>query len=338
MLGPHEPAVEAAIRVDGLTKSFGDVRALDGVTFNAPRGSVLGVLGPNGAGKTTVVDILCTLTEPDAGSATVAGRDVVADPAGVREAISMTGQYAALDETLGGRDNLVFFGRMLGLRRAAARERADFLLERFDLTYAAKRPVFAYSGGMRRRLDIACGLIVEPSVVFLDEPTTGLDPRSRQAVWSLVEALKQDGVTTLLTTQYLEEADRLSDAIVVLDRGRVVAEGTAAELKERVGGTFCEAIPADPDDAPRLRSLLRDRLSADHHVASGADSAEGADSADGAVTLNAPNGVDTIAEVIAAAAGAGVALRDIGLRSPSLDDVFLRLTGGPPAAAPEPIR
>ncbi|MDS1115207.1 ATP-binding cassette domain-containing protein [Gordonia westfalica] len=320
---------EPAVRVDAITKSFGDVHAVRGISFEAPRGSVLGILGPNGAGKTTVVDILCTLLTPDSGSATVAGHDVVRDAAEVREAISMTGQYAALDETLGGRDNLVFFGRMQGLRRGAARERADHLLEQFDLTEFAKRPVFSYSGGMRRRLDIACGLVIRPEVVFLDEPTTGLDPRSRQAVWGLVEALKADGITTLLTTQYLEEADRLSDNIIVLDKGQVVAEGTAEQLKQKVGGTYCEVVLGDPARSAEMCALLRTRLGVDPRPTAGDDAT---------ITLTSTDGVETMGSVIALAKEAGIPLADVGLRNPSLDDVFLTLTGSPSGTTEEPPR
>ena len=312
--------VDLAVKVRDMHKSFESVHALNGVSFDVPRGGVLGILGPNGAGKTTLVDVLCTLIQPDSGSAQVCGHDLIDDPAGVRNAISMTGQYAALDETLGGRDNLVFFARMLGLRRSAARERADYLLERFGLTDAAKRPVYAYSGGMRRRLDIACGLVTRPSVVFLDEPTTGLDPRSRQAVWSLVETLRADGITTLLTTQYLEEADLLSDNIIVMDRGRVVAEGSADSLKQQVGGTYCEAILDDPTQSATLVAAIAGELGAAHRPSV---------SANGAVTLTAPDGVATMEQVIALARTAGVRLLDVGLRKPTLDDVFLTLTGPP---------
>ncbi|MXP19850.1 ATP-binding cassette domain-containing protein [Gordonia sp. HNM0687] len=310
--------VDPAVTVRDLHKSFESVHALNGVTFDVPRGGVLGILGPNGAGKTTLVDVLCTLIAPDSGSAEVCGHDLVDDPAGVRNVISMTGQYAALDETLGGRDNLVFFGRMLGLRRGAARERADYLLERFGLTDAAKRPVYAYSGGMRRRLDIACGLVTRPSVMFLDEPTTGLDPRSRQAVWSLVETLRADGITTLLTTQYLEEADLLSDNIIVMDRGRVVAEGSADSLKHQVGGTYCEAILRNPNQSTTLVVAITRELGAAHRASV---------SDNGAVTLAAPDGVQTMEQVITLARTAGVGLVDVGLRKPTLDDVFLTLTG-----------
>jgi ABC-2 type transport system ATP-binding protein len=305
-----------AVRVDGVRKSFGPVDALRGVSFSADSGSVLGILGPNGAGKTTLIDILCTLSTMDSGTATVCGFDVATEPAAVRERISMTGQYAALDETLTGRENLIFFGSMMGLRVRTARSRADYLLERFDLTDAANRPVSTFSGGMRRRLDIACGLVVRPSVVFLDEPTTGLDPRSRGRVWDLVESLSKDGITTLLTTQYLDEADRLSDRIVVVDHGRVVADGAAADLKAAVGDTRCEAVLDDPDDTERLARLLHDTYGENLRVGS----------VPGIVRLLAPEGVDTMSDVIACASAASIRLRDIGLRTPSLDDVFLTLT------------
>ncbi len=320
---------EPAVRVDAITKSFGDVHAVRGISFEVPRGNVLGILGPNGAGKTTLVDILCTLITPDSGSATVAGHDVVRTPAAVREAISMTGQYAALDETLGGRDNLIFFGRMQGLRRGAARKRADHLLEQFDLAEFGKRPVFSYSGGMRRRLDIACGLVIRPEVVFLDEPTTGLDPRSRQAVWALVEALKADGITTLLTTQYLEEADRLSDNIIVLDKGQVVAQGTAEQLKQKVGGAYCEVVLDDPARSDEMCALLRTQLGVDPRPTVGDDAT---------ITLSSTDGVETMGAVIALAREAGIRLTDVGLRNPSLDDVFLTLTGSPSGTAEDSPR
>uniref|UniRef100_UPI0024539EF1 ATP-binding cassette domain-containing protein n=1 Tax=Nocardia farcinica TaxID=37329 RepID=UPI0024539EF1 len=238
--------VEPAVVVQDVHKSFGEVHALRGISFTAAKASVLGILGPNGAGKTTTVKVLSTLLRPDSGTAIVAGHDVRTDPAGVRRSIMMTGQYAALDENLSGRENLELFGRLMGLGKSAARKRADTLLEEFDLVGAGKRPVRTFSGGMRRRVDIACGLVVRPEVVFLDEPTTGLDPRSRQGVWDLVTVLKDQGITVLLTTQYLEEADVLSDNIIVIDKGTVIAEGTADELKERTGGSYCEVVPLDP--------------------------------------------------------------------------------------------
>lgn len=308
-------STEHAVFVEEVTKSFGNVTALRGITFSAPRGSVLGVLGPNGAGKTTTVSILATLRRPDSGRALVAGYDVTKDAPAVRRSIMLTGQYAALDEMLTGRENLVLFGRLLGLNKSAATARARELLEQFGLDEAADRRVATYSGGTRRRLDIACGLVVRPEVVFLDEPTTGLDPRSRQAVWSLVSALKEDGITTLLTTQYLEEADRLSDNIVVIDKGIVVAEGTAAELKERTGGAQCEVVPADPRELFDAHTALADLHPA--AIEPGADR----------FSLPADRGVTTLAEVMGRLDAAHIELADLALRRPSLDDVFLSLTG-----------
>ncbi|QNG19638.1 ATP-binding cassette domain-containing protein [Rhodococcus triatomae] len=311
------PAPDAAVLVEGIEKSFGDVRALRGVSFEAPRGSVLGVLGPNGAGKTTTVNVLSTLLRPDAGRAVVAGHDVVTDAAQVRRSIMMTGQYAALDESLTGRENLVLFGRLLGLTRANARARAAELLEQFDLVDAGDRKVSGYSGGMRRRVDIACGLVTRPSVVFLDEPTTGLDPRSRQGVWSLVSTLKKQGITILLTTQYLEEADLLSDNIVVIDKGTVIAEGTADQLKARTGGSYCEVVPLRLGDLPRVREVLVSLCPPERIIETGHDR----------LSIPAPYGARTLAEVLRRLDVARIELADIALRRPSLDDVFLALTG-----------
>ncbi|MFJ1458262.1 ATP-binding cassette domain-containing protein [Nocardia wallacei] len=311
---------EPAVVVSEVRKSFGDVHALRGVSFTAERASVLGILGPNGAGKTTAVKILSTLLRPDSGTAMVAGHDVLRDPAGVRRSIMMTGQYAALDENLSGRENLELFGRLMGLAKKAARQRADTLLEEFDLVGAGKRAVRHYSGGMRRRVDIACGLVVRPEVVFLDEPTTGLDPRSRQGVWDLVNALKRQGITVLLTTQYLEEADVLSDNIIVIDKGAVIAEGTADALKEKTGGSYCEVVPLDPKQlrtaADALGELLPEAVRTDL-LADGADR----------VSIPAPDGAATLAEAVRRLDAAGVELADIALRRPSLDDVFLSITG-----------
>ncbi|MFI6870282.1 ATP-binding cassette domain-containing protein [Nocardia sp. NPDC050406] len=308
---------ESAVFVEDIRKSFGDVHALRGVSFTAPRGSVLGILGPNGAGKTTTVKILSTLLRPDSGTAVVAGRDVRKDPAGVRRSIMMTGQYAALDENLSGGENLELFGRLMGLSRKAARQRATTLLEEFDLADAGRRAVRHYSGGMRRRVDIACGLVVKPEVVFLDEPTTGLDPRSRQGVWDLVNALKTQGITVLLTTQYLEEADVLSDNIIVIDKGTVIAEGTADELKEKIGGSYCEVVPLDPGQLARVAEALGDLVPA----------AVRAELTGDRLSIPAPEGADTLAEALRRLDKAGLRLADIGLRRPSLDDVFLSLTG-----------
>ncbi|WP_369634780.1 ATP-binding cassette domain-containing protein [Nocardia sp. JMUB6875] len=311
---PDDPAVY----VEDVRKSFGEVHALQGISFTAARGQVLGILGPNGAGKTTTVKVLSTLLRPDSGTARIAGHDVNKDPAAVRRSIMMTGQYAALDENLSGRENLELFGRLMGLPRKAARQRADTLLEEFDLTGAGRRAVRHYSGGMRRRVDIACGLVVRPEVVFLDEPTTGLDPRSRQGVWDLVTALKNQGITVLLTTQYLEEADVLSDNIIVIDKGTVIAEGTADALKEKTGGSYCEVVPLDPTQLSTAADALGDLVpEAVRAELAGSDR----------LSIPAPDGAVTLSEALRRLDGAGVKLADIGLRRPSLDDVFLTLTG-----------
>nr|WP_314142349.1 ATP-binding cassette domain-containing protein [uncultured Rhodococcus sp.] len=312
-------ARDAAVHVEDVHKSFGDVHALRGISFSAERGTVLGILGPNGAGKTTMVKVLSTLVRPDGGRAVVAGHDVVDDAAAVRRSIMMTGQYAALDDNLSGRENIELFGRLMGLDKTAAKSRAGALLDEFDLADTGKRPVKGYSGGMRRRIDIACGLVVRPEVVFLDEPTTGLDPRSRQGVWSLVEALKNQGITVLLTTQYLEEADVLSDNIIVIDKGTVIAEGTSDQLKATTGGSFCEVVPLDPVDLPRVAYLLGDLVPA----AVSAKMSPGMEK----LSVPAPDGAKTLAEVLRRIDGSDIELADIALRRPSLDDVFLSLTG-----------
>ncbi|WP_225729939.1 MULTISPECIES: ATP-binding cassette domain-containing protein [unclassified Nocardia] len=305
---------ELAIVVESVEKSFGAVRALRGISFTARAGTVLGVLGPNGAGKTTTVSVLSTLVRPDAGRAVVAGYDVVTEAAAVRGSIMLTGQYAALDEMLTGRENLVLFGRLMGLRRKAARARADELLVQFELTEAADRRVGQYSGGMRRRIDIACGLVRPPRVVFLDEPTTGLDPVSRQSLWSLIRSLKAQGVTVLLTTQYLEEADVLSDNIIVVDRGAVIAEGTADQLKARMGMSLCEVVPVEAATVPALAALLSE--------IGAVTIAESGDR----VSLPAPDGAATLAAALRQITEANIELIDIALRRPSLDEVFIELT------------
>ena len=317
-----------AVEVEGITKSFGRTPALRGISFAAAKGEVLGVLGPNGAGKTTTVNILSTLLTPDSGRAVIAGHDVVADPAGVRSKIMLTGQYAALDELLTARENLVMFGRLMGLSKRAAKARAGDLLEEFSLTYAADRRVGTYSGGMRRRIDIACGLVVRPEVVFLDEPTTGLDPRSRQGIWDLVKGFRTQGITTILTTQYLEEADVLSDRIIVIDHGTVIAEGTADELKSRTGGSYCEIVPLDLNQIPQILEALDSMVPAEYRATLTSESDR--------ITVPAPDGARSLAEALRRLDSAGLELVDIALRRPSLDDVFLSLTGHGTEKVPSP--
>jgi ABC-2 type transport system ATP-binding protein len=314
---------DKGVDVQGIGKSFGAVAALRDVSFDVGRGEVVALLGPNGAGKTTTVEILSTLTKPDRGRALVAGHDVVTDPAMVRRSIMLTGQHVALDDMLSGYENLVMFGRLQGLKKSEAQARARDLLREFDLEQAAGRRVGNYSGGMRRRVDIACGLVVRPEVVFLDEPTTGLDPRSRQAVWQLVTTFKDAGIATLLTTQYLEEADALSDRIVVIDHGTVIARGTADELKERTGGTWCEIVPRRLADLPAVADALGPLLSAAGRSAISADSDR--------ITIPAPDGPGTLSAALWRINSAHIELADIVLRKPSLDDVFLALTADPTA-------
>ncbi|MDT3439467.1 ATP-binding cassette domain-containing protein [Pseudofrankia sp. BMG5.37] len=310
----------AAVEADGLVKTFGDIRALDGLSLRVEAGTILGLLGPNGAGKTTAINVLTTLLSPDAGRATVAGYDVVEQPALVRAAIGVTGQFAALDSGLTARENLVLFGRLMKLGRAEARRRAAELLERFTLTEAADQRTGTLSGGTRRRLDLAASITREPAVLFLDEPTTGLDPRSRLALWEAVRELRAGGITILLTTQYLEEADELADRVTIIDRGRVVAEGTAAELKRRVGGAVCHIAVADAAD----RQLVSETLGTLGPVSALPDG----------VSLPA-TGPETLVAVVreldeARHGGLPIArIDDIGLRRPTLDDVFLALTGHP---------
>lgn len=314
---PTEPAVlpAPAIEAKNLHKRFKDMVAVEDVSFTVPSGSIVALLGPNGAGKTTTVNMLCTLLKPDGGTATVNGYHVEVDAAAVRKSIMLTGQFAALDESLTGRENLILFGRLLGLDKPAARARADELLDVFALTDVRTKRVREYSGGMRRRIDIACGLVTSPKIVFLDEPTTGLDPRSRQEVWTLVEKLRDSGVTILLTTQYLEEADVLSDNIVVIDKGRVIAEGTSDELKASTGSACCEITPTDPADLVTLRTILAD-LIGDHSQ----------EETDHFVAVPAPGGPETLVEVIHRTSAAGIALSDVAMRRPTLDEVFLTLT------------
>ena len=314
-----ESGAGIGVDVEGIGKSFGSVDALREISFQVRRGEVVALLGPNGAGKTTTVEILSTLTKPSRGRARVAGYDVATEPALVRRSIMLTGQHVALDDMLTGYENLVMFGRLQGLPKSAARIRARELLGEFDLEGAAGRRVSTYSGGMRRRVDIACGLVVRPEVVFLDEPTTGLDPRSRQAIWDLVTTFKAAGIATLLTTQYLEEADGLSDRIIVIDRGTIVAQGTADDLKKRTGGTVCEIVPSDPADVFAVADALGSLLPAAGRAAITADSDR--------VSIPAPDGPGTLGAALSRLTAASIDLDDIGLRKPSLDDVFLSLTG-----------
>ncbi|MET0996805.1 MAG: ATP-binding cassette domain-containing protein [Mycobacterium sp.] len=313
--------MNTGVAVSGVGKSFGDVVALRDISFEVTRGEVIGLLGPNGAGKTTMVDILSTVTRPDRGGAWVAGHDVVAEPAMVRRAIMVTGQHVAVDYMLTGRQNLVTFGRLQGLSKSAAVERAAELISEFDLQDAADRRVDTYSGGMRRRIDIACGLTVRPEVAFLDEPTTGLDPRSRQSIWELIARFKSAGITTLLTTQYLQEADALSDRIIMIDSGSIIAEGTVDELKKRTGSGYCEIVPKDPADLPAIATALTPMLP---------DEATAAMSLDvDRLTVPAFDGAHTLVEAIRLLDHAGIALTDVALRRPSLDDVFFALTADP---------
>ncbi len=305
----------AIIQARGLVKSFGSVVALDGLDLDVHEGTVLGLLGPNGSGKTTTVSILATLERPDAGSAVVAGADVLSAPQEVRERIGLSGQYAAVDENLTGLENLYMIGRLYGLGRRRARARARELLERFELTEAARRPVRTYSGGMRRRLDLAGALVAAPPVVFLDEPTTGLDPRSRNTLWDLIRELVQAGTTVLLTTQYLEEADQLADQVVVIDEGRQIAKGTPDELKATIGGERIELVVASEADVDTAMRTL-DRFALDDVRRDGRSLTAGVD-----------GGVHTLTAALNEFARLNIELRDIGLRRPSLDDVFLALTG-----------
>ena len=309
---------EMAIEAKGLVKVFKEVRAVDGVDLAVRRGSVYGVLGPNGAGKTTTIRMLATLLRPDAGTARVLGHDIIAEADRVRESISLTGQLASVDEDMTGRENLIFLALLLGFRRAAAKERADELLEAFGLTAAAGRMVKNYSGGMRRRLDVAASIVVSPQILFLDEPTTGLDPRSRNQVWEIVRALVERGTTILLCTQYLDEADQLADRIAVIDHGKVIAEGTPSQLKASVGTGALKVRLLDPDQRPQAAQLLGEALRTPVQL-----------EADPAALSAACADAAEAAEAIAALSGAGIEIADFSLGQPSLDEVFLALTGKP---------
>jgi ABC-2 type transport system ATP-binding protein len=306
-----------AIEAEGLVKIFGRTRALDGIDLQVRAGTILGMLGPNGAGKTTTVRVLTTLLRPDLGTARVAGYDVRTEAAQVRREIGLTGQYAALDESLTGRANLIMVGQLCRLPKKQARQRAAELLDEFDLADAGDRGVKTYSGGMRRRLDLAASLVARPSILFLDEPTTGLDPRSRMVTWDAVRALTATGTTVLLTTQHLDEADQLADLITVVDHGRVIAEGTSAELKAKVGGERVLLTVAAESDLAAARNVLG-------RIADGLPHVDPA-----ARTVEAPvvGGARRMPEIVRELDAAGVLLDDLGIRRPSLDDVFLTLTG-----------
>ncbi|MGN7760561.1 ATP-binding cassette domain-containing protein [Paenibacillus sp. 22594] len=310
------PKKEWAIEAERLVKIFGDNRAVDGVDLKVATGSIYGVLGPNGAGKTTVIRMLATLLRPDGGSARVFGHDVVKEPQIVRQLIGVTGQYASVDESLSATENLVIFSRLLGLGRAEARRKSEELLEEFGLTEAARRPLKNFSGGMRRRLDLAASLIAQPPLIFLDEPTTGLDPRTRNQMWDTIRRLIQSGSTVLLTTQYLEEADQLADRIAVIDHGRVVAEGTVDELKSSVGTSSLQLKVQNPLDIGFARQTVERVLNVKTII-----SAESAN-------ITAPMGdADRVTDLLIALREAGISLAELSVQKPTLDEVFLSITG-----------
>jgi len=311
--------VDLAVEAEGLTKSFKKKIALDAVDLVVPTGTVCGLLGPNGAGKTTMVRILATLLSPDSGSARVAGFDVVKDAEKARYKIGLAGQYAAVDEILSGRTNLVMFGRLYHLSAANARRRADELLERFDLTAAANRPVKTYSGGMRRRLDLAASLIVAPPVLFLDEPTTGIDPGTRLEIWDMLTDLVRAGTTVLLTTQYLDEADRLADQIVVLNNGRIAAAGTPGELKSNLGGARVDLVLRDRSQSSIAATILAGAAGTEPEITA----------AEGRFSIDVADGANALIRIAGGLTDAGIDVADIALRQPTLDEVFLHLTRTP---------
>ncbi len=316
----------AAVEVRGLVKHYGQTKALDGVDLDVRQGTVLGVLGPNGAGKTTLVRVLSTLIKPDAGSARVAGYDVLRQPRQLRRVIGLTGQYASVDEKLSGRENLYMIGRLLDLPGKEAKARADELLERFSLTEAAKRPAMQYSGGMRRRLDLAASMIGHPSVLYLDEPTTGLDPRTRNEVWEEVQRMVAEGATVLLTTQYMEEAEQLASELTVIDRGKVIANGRVAELKAKVGGRTLQISPSDPGQLGAMAAAIGE---------AGLDGIAGVQTDQASGTVSVPILTDAqLTAVVGLLAARGYGIAHIGTHLPSLDEVFLAITGKKAAAEP----
>ncbi|BFT72249.1 ATP-binding cassette domain-containing protein [Paenibacillus sp. P36] len=303
-----------AVEARGLFKAFGQNRAVDGVNLSVPAGTIYGVLGPNGAGKTTTINMLATLLRPDGGSAKIFGHDVVKESQIVRQLIGVTGQYASVDESLSATENLMIFSRLLGLSRAEARNKTGELLEEFGLTEAAKRPLKNFSGGMRRRLDLAASLIAQPPLIFLDEPTTGLDPRTRSQMWDTIRRLVNTGSTILLTTQYLEEADQLADRVAVIDRGRVVAEGTVDELKASVGTSSLQLIVSHPQDIEAACRIIEQVLKVRPTVTSG--------------KITAPmTNADLVTDLLIALREAGIHLAEMSVQKPTLDEVFLTITG-----------
>jgi ABC-2 type transport system ATP-binding protein len=318
-MSPVQPdSAVLAIETEGLVKTFGDTRAVDGVDLRVRAGTVYGVLGPNGAGKTTTIRMLATLLHPDSGSARVLGHDVVNEADAVRTRVSLTGQFASVDEELTGRENLSLLGRLLGFGRGPAGERADELLDAFGLTEAADRLVSGYSGGMRRRLDIAASIVVTPDLLFLDEPTTGLDPRSRNQVWEIIRILVAAGTTVLLTTQYLEEADQLADRIAIIDHGRIIAEGTSGDLKASVGSGALHVRLHDPDDRPLAKHVLSAALGVPTYLESDPTT----------VTARSAEAGE-VGAALTELSRAGIAVAELSLGQPSLDEVFLALTGHP---------
>jgi ABC-2 type transport system ATP-binding protein len=311
----------AAIEIKGLKKSYGKLRVLDGIDFSVKRGTILALLGPNGAGKTTMVKMLSTLLLPDAGKATVNGFDVVTQADEVRSSIGLTGQYAAVDEYLTGEENLQMMGRLYRLRKADAKAQAASLLKQFDLVDASKRPVKTYSGGMRRRLDLAMSLIASPPIIFLDEPTTGLDPRSRMTMWEIIQRLADGGTTILLTTQYMEEADQLADNIIVIDNGKVIAEGTSDALKKKIGSDRLELTIATKAGLDKARKVIK------------GDSLQ-ADSERRVISIATKAGVGSLKQVLQQLEDANIAVESVSLHRPTLDDVFLTLTGRKTATEP----